>query len=276
MLRLLSPVDGDGAILYHSASPRESMAQEYKDLNHVYYERYYQFTKRSEWMEKIWSDAFGEAYPPGLEHYGYLTRQDLADIQERLSIAPGGTLLDIGCGKGGPGLRIAEARQARLIGVDLIPGAVAQAEVFQTQFELAHPAQFLAGDFLALPLADDSVDAVISIDSLWTVTDKVQALREVRRVLRPGGQFIFSNWDLKAVDPVGLLTQSGLSFISRHETANWRHYQRRIYSKIALYQRQLVKEMGDAAQMLLHEAKTSPPYLDASVRRIYEFRRPEL
>src|SRR5439155_26769491 len=42
-----------------------------------------------------------------------------------------------------------------------------------------------------LPLPDESVDAVVSTLALCSVADLPQVLREVRRVLRPGGRFIF-------------------------------------------------------------------------------------
>ncbi len=50
---------------------------------------------------------------------------------------------------------------------------------------------FVGLDGQQLPLADDSVDAVISTWTLCTIPDAVQAIREVRRVLRPGGALHF-------------------------------------------------------------------------------------
>ncbi len=49
----------------------------------------------------------------------------------------------------------------------------------------------LAATAEAIPLADDSVDAVISTVVLCSVRDQDQALRETVRVLRPGGRFVF-------------------------------------------------------------------------------------
>lgn len=222
-------------------------------------------------MEKIWADAFGEDYPAGLEHYGYLTRQDLASLSALLDLQPGSSLLDIGCGKGGPGLRLAETGNLQLTGVDIIPAALDQAREFQQAFQLKYPATFAEGGFLTLPLPDESMDAVLSIDSLWTVPNKIEGLAAVKRVMKPGARFIFTHWDLLAVDPVELLEQSGLKFISRQDTPNWKTYQEKVYAGIHQYQEELVAEMGEAANMLLYEAQASPPYLDLSVRRIYVF-----
>jgi SAM-dependent methyltransferase len=246
------------------------MSEQYEDLNQVYYRYFYQFPQRSRWMELIWAEAFGDQYPAGLEHYGYLTRHDLDTIAARLALAPGSTLLDVGCGRGGPGLALAQRLHLKLIGVDIIPEAVAQADAFQDAFALQYPAQFEVGEFYAIPLEDASVDAVICIDSLWAAPDKVIALREIKRVMKPGAKFIFTYWDLLSLEAVPFFEMSGLTFIAREDTPHWKMYQNRVYDGILAHEQELIAEMGAGANMLLYEAKASPPYLDLSVRRLYE------
>lgn len=247
------------------------MSNKYTDINQQYYHDFFQFQGRGQWMEKIWSEAFGEDYPKGLEHYGFLTNHDLEVISTRLQASPGDSILDIGCGKGGPGLKLAQELDLRLTGVDIIPEAVEQARAFSKQFDLAYPAQFEVGEFYKIPLEDQSVDGVISIDSLWAAHNKVQALMEIKRVMKPGAKFIFTHWDLLAVEPVPLLEHSGLTFISREETPQWKEYQQKVYAGITKHKEDIVSEMGEASNMLLYEAEASPPYLDLSVRRIYQF-----
>lgn len=246
------------------------MAEQYQDLNQVYYNDYYQFPRRSLWMEKIWSEAFGEHYPSGLDHYGYLTQHDLDGIAARLQLAPGSSLLDIGCGKGGPGLWLAQQLQLQLTGIDIIPAAVDHANAFKHTFDLAYPAHFAVGEFYAIPLPDQSVDAVICIDSLWAAPNKVQALHETKRVMRPGAKFIFTYWDLLSIEAIPFFELSGLTFVAREDTPDWKTYQIKVYDGILAHEAELVAEMGAAANMLLYEAKASPPYLDLSVRRLYE------
>jgi hypothetical protein len=62
----------------------------------------------------------------------------------------------------------------------------------------------------------------------------------------------------------------GLKFIHREDSPDWKAYQLKVYEGILRYESELVAEMGAGANMLLYEAKASPPYLDLSVRRIYE------
>ena len=50
----------------------------------------------------------------------------------------------------------------------------------------AHP---MVGDATSLPLADDSVDAAFLVTVLGEIPDRPRALRELRRVLKPGGRF---------------------------------------------------------------------------------------
>jgi ubiquinone/menaquinone biosynthesis C-methylase UbiE len=247
------------------------------DQNTVYYRSYYQFPGRGVWMERIWAEAFGEQYPEGLDHYGYLTRHDLEVMAGKLSgLAPGGVLLDMGGGKGGPGLWLAGRLGVRLIGVDIVAEAVERARVFAGEFVLSYPAEFMVGEFYKIPLPDASVDGVVSIDSLWVAPNKIQALMEVRRVMKPGARFVFTHWDLLAVESVPALEISGLKFVEREDTPDWKLYQQRVYEGILRYEKELVEEMGEGADMLLYEASASPAYLDLSVRRVYVMERPAL
>lgn len=55
----------------------------------------------------------------------------------------------------------------------------------------AVPVEFLGLDGERIPLADESVDAVLATWTLCSIPDPVAAVREIRRILRPGGTFHF-------------------------------------------------------------------------------------
>lgn len=86
-------------------------------------------------------------------------------------------VLDLGCGAGHSYDRLAPRET---VGVDLDAGALAG------QARETHVA-----DMRALPFADDAFGAVLSVQSLEHVPDGAAVLREVRRVLAPGGTAVF-------------------------------------------------------------------------------------
>lgn len=110
-------------------------------------------------------------------------------------VPPGATVLDHACGAG-TDLLIAARRagaKGRAIGVDLTPGMQEVAREAAREAGLGGRVEILAGDFAALPLPDASVDLVLSNGVLNLAPDKLQVLREVRRVLRPGGELWLSD-----------------------------------------------------------------------------------
>ncbi len=96
----------------------------------------------------------------------------------------GARLLEIGCGMGTDLLQFARGG-ARCTGVDLTPRSV---EITRHRFRLYDmPGDFLITDGERLPFADESFDVVYSNGVLHHTPDTAGAIREVHRVLRPGG-----------------------------------------------------------------------------------------
>jgi SAM-dependent methyltransferase len=95
------------------------------------------------------------------------------------------TVADIGCGNGIYEAGLARRGHAgRLVGVDLSPGMLAATRA-------AAPGPGLAvGDAATLPLADAAADVTLAPHMLYHVPDRLAAVREFRRVTRPGGQVL--------------------------------------------------------------------------------------
>ena len=104
---------------------------------------------------------------------------------------PGAAVLDVGTGPGTLPLQIA-ARSPHLVvsGVDLSPDMVARATVAADMGAApdTHPVSFQVADVAHLPFDDQSFDLVISTISMHHWADLEAGVREVVRVLRPGGR----------------------------------------------------------------------------------------
>jgi SAM-dependent methyltransferase len=107
------------------------------------------------------------------------------------NVTPGVELLDVGCGTGVAALTAARLG-ARVTGLDLTPELIARAKenAALMQLEVA----WHQGDVEALPFADAQFDVVISQFGHMFAPRPEFALREMLRVLKPGGTIAFSTW----------------------------------------------------------------------------------
>ncbi|MGI9577076.1 MAG: class I SAM-dependent methyltransferase [Microthrixaceae bacterium] len=100
------------------------------------------------------------------------------------NLEEGSTVLDLGCGEGQVARRSSERLGCRMIGLE--PSAVQLA----TAVERGGEPCYVRGAAGGVPMADDSVDAVVACLMLEHVEDLDGAISEVARVTRPGGRFL--------------------------------------------------------------------------------------
>lgn len=108
-------------------------------------------------------------------------------MQDAASVGEGTSYLDLGCG-GGTAARRAAQKGARVSGLDASEALLRVAKRNVPSGDFRH------GDIEDLPFADDSFDVVTASNSIQFVEDKPRALREIRRVLAPGGRFAIGMW----------------------------------------------------------------------------------
>ena len=134
------------------------------------------------------------------------------DIARRVAAGHPARVLETAAGTGivTRALRDALPAGAQLTATDLNPPML---EVARRKFAAAEAVQFQPADAQALPFADASFDAVVCQFGVMFFPDKDKAYREVRRVLTPGGQFLFNVWDGFDNNPFGQIAYDVISRI---------------------------------------------------------------
>ena len=139
-----------------------------------------------------------KSHPGGIEH----TRR----LLELAELPAGASVLDMGAGAGET-LALLRSMGYAARGIDLAP----RAETVEQ------------GDFLRTPYPGASFDAVLSECAFFVSGDQPGALREARRLLRPGGKLLLS--DVFFEDPAPLLKAADFEVLHTEDlTAVWREY----------------------------------------------------
>lgn len=129
-------------------------------------------------------ELMGESFHPGGPE---LT----ARLIDSLVLQPGQTVLDVACGLGVSTVALAKQAGVAATGIDLsetnVQRATARADVSGLSID------FVTGDAVKLPFADDSFDAVVCECALSTFEDKSAVLAEFARVTRRGGRLGLSD-----------------------------------------------------------------------------------
>jgi ubiquinone/menaquinone biosynthesis C-methylase UbiE len=138
-----------------------------------------------------------------------------AHVVEGIDLS-GADVLEIGSGRGGGAAYLSRSHGLRrMVGVDFAERAVALSRTNHRAPELA----FLTGDAEHVPLGGGSFDIVINVESSHCYASMDAFLHEVKRLLKPGGVFLFA--DFRDRDAVGMLEEqirrSGMSIARRRD-----------------------------------------------------------
>lgn len=126
-----------------------------------------------------------------LPHFIHLAmrRGNLAAYRQRVISAAEGRVLEIGVGSG-LNLPLYTDKAERVMGLDPSEKLLEMARTVSNR--TTRPIELLEGSAEAIPLEGGSVDTVVTTWTLCTIPDVGRALAEIRRVLKPGGQLLFS------------------------------------------------------------------------------------
>lgn len=152
-------------------------------------------------------------------------------LAKELDLRPDDDLLEIGCGSAGFLAGMA-SQVGHVTGLDISPLQVRLARRRLADRIAAGTAEIMLGDAMALPWPDGRFSVVASLNCLKFVPVPLKALREMHRVLRPGGRLVltidkqadkwgksgqvdgFGQWQWSVDDALGLMREAGFADVS--------------------------------------------------------------
>ena len=114
------------------------------------------------------------------------------DLVTALNPQPGERILDLACGTGAVTRLVADrvGPGGHVVGLDINPGMLAAGRVAVGRPEV----EWVEGSVSGMPLPDASFDGVICQQGFQFFPDRPAALREIHRVLKPGGRLVLAVW----------------------------------------------------------------------------------
>ena len=143
------------------------------------------------WENRAQSGTWGSLYagaPDGRTYNVFTRRQAVGQVLKGDATYP--RILDVGCGTGDY-VAALEDHLGRYVGMDFSPSMVTQG---REQFSGRDDLSFLAGSGEDMPFADDVFDLVVAIGYIEYFADPNPPLREIVRVLKPGGVVVMQSF----------------------------------------------------------------------------------
>jgi ubiquinone/menaquinone biosynthesis C-methylase UbiE len=121
---------------------------------------------------------------------------------ERLRLKSGSVVLDVGCGSGASAIPAGKVvgPHGHIIGVDLAERLLAMARAKADAQKLQN-IEFRQADMEVLGYPNESFDVVVCVFAIFFVPDMVKQVRELWRMVRPGGQLAITTWGPRMFEP---------------------------------------------------------------------------
>lgn len=179
--------DGKGA----GVETEEDMAErraKYATLTRQYY------NLATDLYENGWGQSFhfcrfydGEPFRQAIarhEHY----------LAHKIGITENSTVLDVGCGVGGPAREICRFTGANIVGLNNNDYQILRATHYAQQAGLAHKLKFVKGDFMQMDFEPNTFDSVYAIEATVHAPSLEGVYGQIYKVLKPGGVFGVYEW----------------------------------------------------------------------------------
>lgn len=115
-------------------------------------------------------------------------------LAAKMGLKEGQTVLDVGCGVGGPAREISRFSGAKIVGLNNNDYQILRGNNWAEKNGMSDQLRFVKGDFMQMDFADNTFDAVYAIEATCHAPVLEGVYSEIYRVLKPGGTFGVYEW----------------------------------------------------------------------------------
>jgi cyclopropane fatty-acyl-phospholipid synthase-like methyltransferase len=144
----------------------------------------------AEVLAQVRRDTYGDDFGQS----SWVTGHEYRRFFELLELAAADHVLDVGCGSGGPALFLARETGCRVTGVDVNEAGVRAGLTLAREAGLDDRVHLRRADVREpLPFPDRALDAIVCMDAVCHLPDRLRLFGEWHRVLRPGGRMLYTD-----------------------------------------------------------------------------------